>query len=222
MNWEDEGFLINKRKFRENASIVNIFTHKYGKISGIVYGGTSRKLKNYLQISNKLFVVHNTTKSNKSGYLKVEIIQAISPKYFDDKKRSCSLLSIAELLNILLPESQSYISLYKSLDQFIENLYMENWPYIYIFWELKLIKELGYGFNLDKTNLNQDIISINIDNTIYKIPKFIINETLPENYSQNLVRQSLNFTRTLLLNKFFIPNNLFFPKSRNILEKYFI
>ena len=76
MNWEDEGFLLQKRKFRENASIANFFTYKYGKISGIIYGGTSRKLKNYLQVGNKLFLIHNSTKSNKSGYLKVEIMEA--------------------------------------------------------------------------------------------------------------------------------------------------
>ena len=222
MNWEDEGFLLQKRKFRENASIANFFTYKYGKISGIIYGGTSRKLKNYLQVGNKLFLIHNSTKSNKSGYLKVEIMKAISPKYFDDKKRSFTLLSITELLNILLPESQSYKNIYKSLNNFIGNLDMKNWPYIYIFWELNLIKELGFGFNLEKTSINQDIISVNIDNTFYNIPKFIINETLPEDYSNEIILKSLFFTRSLLLNKFFIPNNLFFPKSRNILEKYFI
>ena len=56
MNWEDEGFLLSKRKFRENANIINVFTSSYGKVNGIVYGGTSRKIKNHLQISNKLFV----------------------------------------------------------------------------------------------------------------------------------------------------------------------
>ena len=32
---------------------------------------------------------------------------------------------------------------------------------------------------------------------------------------------ALSFTRNLLVNKFFIPNNLMFPKSRIILENYF-
>ena len=45
MNWEDEGFVIGKRRFRENAIILDIFTHKFGKTSGIVYGGTFRKIK---------------------------------------------------------------------------------------------------------------------------------------------------------------------------------
>ena len=44
MNWEDEGFIISKRKFRENA-ILEVFTKKYGKVNGIVYGGNSRKIK---------------------------------------------------------------------------------------------------------------------------------------------------------------------------------
>ena len=46
MNWEDEGYLLGKKKFRENALIISAFTKNYGKITGIVYGGTSRKIKN--------------------------------------------------------------------------------------------------------------------------------------------------------------------------------
>ena len=45
MNWESEGYLLSKNKFRENASIINVFTNLHGKVSGIVYGGTLGKLK---------------------------------------------------------------------------------------------------------------------------------------------------------------------------------
>ena len=57
MNWEDEGYLLSKRKFRENANIINVFSYSKGKVSGVVYGGNSRKIRNYLQLSNKLFVI---------------------------------------------------------------------------------------------------------------------------------------------------------------------
>ena len=60
MNWEDECYLLSKRKFRENANIIDIFSKMRGKISGVVYGGNSRKIKNYLQLSNKIFVIHNS------------------------------------------------------------------------------------------------------------------------------------------------------------------
>ena len=60
MNWEDEGFVIGKRRFRENAIILDIFTAKFGKTSGIVYGGTSREVRNHLQLMNKIFIIHNS------------------------------------------------------------------------------------------------------------------------------------------------------------------
>ena len=56
---------LSKRKFRENANIINVFSKSKGKISGIVYGGNSRKIRNYLQISNKLFIIHNSKNENK-------------------------------------------------------------------------------------------------------------------------------------------------------------
>ena len=73
MNWEDEGYLISKKKFRENANIINVFTNKYGKMNGIVYGGNSRKIRNFLQISNKIFIFYNVKNENKIGYFKTEL-----------------------------------------------------------------------------------------------------------------------------------------------------
>ena len=221
MIWEDEGYLIKKKKFRENSVIISVFTQKYGKMTGIVYGGTSRKIKNYLQIGNKIFIIHNSKNRNKLGYLKTEIIEAISPKYFNDKKRSYVLLSITELLNSLLPDEETHENIYLSLNNLIKNLDNKNWPLIYSFWEINLIKELGFGFKIDRTNSSQDILPIKIDNIVYKVPKFIINEEIPENFSKDTVNQALSFTRNLLLNKFYIPNNLFLPKSRVIFENYF-
>ena len=87
MNWEDECYLLSKNKFRENANIINIFSLNKGKVTGIVYGGNSRKIRNYLQISNKLFVMNNTKNENKIGYFKTELIKPISPLYFDNKKK---------------------------------------------------------------------------------------------------------------------------------------
>ncbi len=221
MNWEDEGYLLSKKKFRENAIIISAFTRRYGKITGIVYGGTSRKIKNYLQIANKIFIINNSKNRNKLGYLKTEIIEAISPRYFNDKKRSYVLLSITELLNSLLPDEENYKNIYLSLDDLINNLENKNWPIIYSFWEVNLIKELGFGFNTEKTNSSKDILSVNIDNIIYKVPKFIINKEIPENYSKETINQALSFTRNLLLNKFYIPNNMFLPKSRVVFENCF-
>ena len=102
MNWEEECYLLTKRKFRENANIINVFTFSKGKVSGIVYGGNSRKIRNYLQISNKLFIFYNSKNDNKIGYFKTELIKAISPIYFNDKERTSALISLCSLLSLSL------------------------------------------------------------------------------------------------------------------------
>jgi DNA repair protein RecO (recombination protein O) len=224
MIWEDECYLLSKRKFRENANIINIFTQKKGKIDGIVYGGNSRKIRNYLQISNKLYVSHNSKSQNKIGYFKTELIKPISPLYFNDKERTSALISICTLLNILLPESQPNKIIYRYFENFIKSITFENWIFIYIFFELNLIKELGYDTNLTQYNINKDTKDVNkikIDGYIYEVPYFLILKKIPENYTNILIRKSLFFTRQVLQNKFFIPNNIPFPKSRFILENYF-
>jgi len=126
MIWEDECYLLSKRKFRENANIINIFTQKKGKVDGIVYGGTSRKVRNYLQVSNKLFVSHVSKSENRIGYFKTELIKPISPLYFNDRQRSSALISICSLLNILLPDSQPNKKIYESFEKLINSINLFN------------------------------------------------------------------------------------------------
>jgi len=225
MNWEDECYLLTKRKFRENANIINVFTLNKGKVGGIVYGGNSRKIRNYLQISNKLFIFHNSKNDNKIGYFKTELIKAITPLYFNDKERTSAIISLSSLLNSLLPDSQPYKNIYISYEKLINSLNLDNWIILYIFFELNLIKELGYDANLTSFYNHTDDVDtlkkVNIDGYNYEVPFFLISQKIPNQLTQNLVKKSLIFTRTVLLNKFFLPNNIIFPKSRIILENYF-
>ncbi|MBA1338864.1 MAG: DNA repair protein RecO (recombination protein O) [Pelagibacterales bacterium] len=225
MNWEDECYLLSKRKFRENANIINVFTLEKGKVGGIVYGGNSRKIRNYLQISNKLFIFHNSKNDNKIGYFKTELIKAVTPKYFNDKERTSALISLCSLLNILLPESQPYKEIYKSYEKLINSLNLDNWIILYILFEINLIKQLGYDTNLttfQKSNDElSDIKTVNIDGYKYDVPAFLISQKIPNQLTNTLIKKSLNFTRNIFINKFFLPNNLIFPRSRIILENYF-
>ena len=86
MIWDDTCFLLSKNRYNENSLIAEIFTKNHGKVSGIIFGGTSKKIKNYLQIGNNLYVNFNSKSENRIGYFKIEIQQALSPYYFDDQK----------------------------------------------------------------------------------------------------------------------------------------
>jgi len=225
MNWQDEGFLLSKIKFRENANIINVFTNTRGKVSGIVYGGSSRKIRNYLQISNKIFIIYSSKSENRLGYFKTELVEAISPKFFNNKKKTSALLSSCTMLNLLIPESQPYKKLYTSFDNLLKNFDKEDWIIHYIYWELILIKELGFDPYLEQFFENVDGIydlkTIEIDNVKYKVPIFLLSKMKLKKLDNRQITTALSFTRNILTNKFFLPNNLLFPKSRIILENYF-
>ena len=69
MNWDDKGYLLSKNRYNENSIIATVFTENYGKISGIIFGGTSKKIKNYLQVGNKIYVNYNSKSLTKIGWM---------------------------------------------------------------------------------------------------------------------------------------------------------
>ena len=223
MNWENEGFILSKRKFRENAIILEVFTSDFGKVNGIVYGGTSRKVKNYLQLTNKIYLNYVSKSENRIGYFKTELIEAFAPRYFNNKNKILCLNSITSILRILLPENQKSKNIYNSLENLLSHFDQSDWFLNYLYWELNLISNLGFGFDTDKiSNINgQKNINIKIDNIDYKIPVFLISKG-NVNINSNEIYDGLLFTRKLMENKFFIPNNIKFPLSRKIFENKFL
>ena len=222
MQWSDEGYLLSKNNFDENSIIIESFTLKHGKYSGLVYGGASRKQKKIFQIGNKILLNWKSTGENKTGYFTVELIKPIAPSFFDDKRRSACILSLTSILKILLPERQINPKIYNSFEMMINNLNSKNWIELYIHWELSLIKELGYEVNLlnEKNNESKESNFIEINNKSLKIPKIFLKNNIHTFYN-NEIREALNFNKELLLENFINPNGLRFPLFRNILESYY-
>ena len=73
MELKDKGYLLSKIQYQENSAIAEFFSKNHGKISGIIFGSSSKKVKNYLQIGNKFTLNFNLKKDGRIGYLKVEI-----------------------------------------------------------------------------------------------------------------------------------------------------
>ena len=66
MNWDDKGFLLSKNKYNENSLIAEFYTKDHGKVSGLIFGGTSKKIKNYLQIGNKIYLNFSSKSENRT------------------------------------------------------------------------------------------------------------------------------------------------------------
>lgn len=222
MYWKDEGYLLSKNNFNENSIIIETFTSDHGKYSGIVYGGSSRKIKKNFQIGNKMLLNWNSKGENKNGYFNVELLKPVSPFFFDDKKRSICILASSSILKILLPERQINRKIYNLFDKLINQLNCDNWILLYVFWELSLFKELGFEIDLKnkKKSFNNTNESIKINGKFFKIPEVLLDDDL-KTKSNTKIKEALNFNKNLLIENFIAPNNLRFPLSRNILESYY-
>ena len=158
MIWNDSGFLLSKNKYNENSIIAEIFTKNHGKCSGIIFGASSKKIQNYLQIGNQLHVNYTFKNEGKIGYFKIEILKALTPLYFDNKKKLMCLASAMNLVKILTVESQENVKIFNLIANFFLLLENKNWIKEYIFWELNFFKLIGYDLELSKI-VNSEIIN---------------------------------------------------------------
>jgi len=218
MNWDDNAYLISKNRYSENSIIAEIFSENHGKTSGIIFGGTSKKIKNYLQIGNKIHVNYNTKSPTRIGYFKIEIIKALTPLYFDENQKLSCISSAMNLIKLLTAEAQSNKEIFILIDKLFEILTFDNWIQEYIFWELNLLKLLGYDLEL-KNMVEKEVIDEKINyfvkssNEIKIIPNFLIDKTIT-NVDLKILLKGLKLVTDYLEKSILKPNNLNLPSSR--------
>jgi DNA repair protein RecO (recombination protein O) len=218
MNWDDSGFLISKNRYNENSLISEFYTKNHGKISGIVFGGTSKKIKNYLQIGNQLYLNYNSKSENKLGYFKLEIQKVYSPIYFENSQKLLCINSAMNLIRLLTAESQSNLKIFDLIEKFYFILSNDEWLRNYIFWELELLKTTGFDLELNNLatkelldNKEVYIVKSKIEKKI--IPNFLIDKKLIVD-DINTLLNGLKLVSDFLEKTILKPNNLNYPISR--------
>ena len=218
MIWDDTGYLISKNKYSENSIIAEVFTKKHGKISGIIFGGTSKKIKNYLQIGNKIYVNYNSKSLTRIGYFKIEILKALSPLYFDHNQKLFCISSAMNLIKVLTAEAQSNKEIFSLIDNFFNTLNSKNWIKEYIFWELELYKLLGYDLEL-KNIVEKEIIDNHVNYYVSSatekkiVPNFLVEDD-GENIDIKNLLKGLKLVTDYLEKSILKPNNINHPISR--------
>ena len=218
MIWSDCGYLLSKNKFGENSIIAEFYTKNHGKISGLIYGATSKKIRNYIQIGNKFHINYNSKNENKLGYLNIEIEKILTPLFFEDKKKLSCIVSSLSLVKLLTVDNQSNANIYKLIEDFYNFLENKNWINKLIFWELELLKLIGYDLEL-KNIVKEEIIDdkklyfvSNSDEKKY-IPNFLV-EKNNEVVDFNQMFTGLKLISDYLEKSILRPNNISHPKSR--------
>ena len=216
MRWQDKGYLLSLNKYNENSAIAEFFTENNGKVSGVIFGASSKKIKNYLFVGNKFHLNFNFKQDAKIGYFNVEIDEVNTPIYLDNKKKLFCIIYAMNLVKILTVENQENKNIYNLLYNFFLLLKKDNWLINFIFWELNFYKCIGY--DIDFKNYVKKIIDDGdekfiVESTNKIIPNFLVNSDISPKNEKDIIK-GFNIVGDFLDKTILRPNSISFPISR--------
>ena len=217
MNWQDKGYLLSLNKYNENSSIAEFYTENNGKIVGVIFGSTSKKIKSYLLIGNKFHINSKLREDGRLGYLKVEIDEIKTPVYLENKKKLFCIIYCMNLVKILTAENENNVEIYNLLEKLFKIIELDNWLVEFLYLELNILKSIGYDINfkdyvVDK-NINGQTKYI-VDSSQKIIPNFLIDKKIsPENLKD--IYKGFSIVGDFLDKTIIKPNNKNYPSSRN-------
>lgn len=164
IEWRDEGALLKVRKHGESSAIVDVFTAAHGRATGVVRGGTSRKIAPILQPGAQLDVTWKARLEDHLGTFTVEPQRSRAAQVMSDRLALSGLNAVTGLLAFVLPERENHPGLYARTVQLLDLLGQGHvWPLAYLQWELALLEELGFALDLTAcavTGATEDLIFV--------------------------------------------------------------
>lgn len=238
MRWESNGLILNFSKYNEKSYILEIFTEEHGKHKGIIRGLHSKNKRSIIEPGNEVFATWSGRLETHLGNYNVEPIKLWSSHVLQFKDKLSAISSICSLISLTMAERQPNPIIYFSSKKLIEIVASkrEDWIREYVFWEMQLLSEIGYGLDLERcavTSKSSDLVYVSpssgravtnegagdFRNKLLPLPKFMTD--FKANYDNDDVYNALNLTEFFFKKRFFLPNNLNFPQSRNRLKELF-
>ena len=217
MNWQDKGYLLSLNKFNENSSIAEFYTENNGKIVGVIFGSTSKKIKSYLLIGNKFHINSKIREDGRLGYLKVEIDEIKTPVYLENKKKLFCIIYCMNLIKILTAENENNVEIYNLLEKLFKIIELDNWLVEFLYLELNILKSIGYDINFKDYVVDRSIngqTKYIVDSSQKIIPNFLIDKNIsPENLKD--IYSGFSIVGDFLDKTIIKPNNKNYPSSRN-------
>ena len=238
MRWESNGLILNFSKFNEKSYILEIFTEDHGKHKGIIRGLHSKNKRSIIEPGNEVFATWSGRLETHLGNYNVEPIKLWSSHILQFKDKLSAISSICSLISLTMAERQPNPLIYFSSKKLIEIVAStrDDWIREYVFWEMQLLSEIGYGLDLERcavTLKSSDLVYVSpssgravtnegagdFKNKLLPLPKFMTD--FKANYDNDDIYNALNLTEFFFKKRFFLPNNLNFPQSRNRLKELF-
>lgn len=228
MNFKDIGIIIAKKFLKEKSSIITVFTENHGLYSGVIQE-SSKKSGSIYQEGNIVDFLWQARLHEHLGTAKCELIKSYSSYLITNKTNLYAFNSIISLIKLTFHERENHNNFFPFFTNFLESLKKEFNFKNYIKFELAILKETGYGIDID-----QCVVSGSKNNLIYVSPKsgmaicesagslykdrlLILPQFLTTNISEitNIDRKHAFDLTTYFFSRYFF-NNLKQPYSREI------
>ena len=166
--WDDEGLILSSINYSETSIILKVFTCNHGVQKGFVRGAKSKKKSNIYEAGNLVSISFKSRTEDMLGLFLVDLMKPSPLLYLNDLKRFSCIISVINLLEFSLLESEPETELYFYSKNLINKIfsYEKGWIEEYIRWEVFLLKKIGFGLELSKC-----ILSNKKTNLSYVSPK---------------------------------------------------
>ena len=166
--WDDEGLILSSINYSETSIILKVFTRNHGVQKGFVRGAKSKKKSNIYEAGNLVSISFKSRTEDMLGIFLVDLMKPSPFLYLNDVRRFSCIISVINLLEFSLLESEPETELYFYSKNLINKIfsYEESWIEEYIRWEVFLLKKIGFGLELSKC-----ILSNKKTNLSYVSPK---------------------------------------------------
>lgn len=148
--WSDHGYILSLRPHGEGGAVVSLLTEHHGRHAGYVHGAQSSKKRSMLQPGMKVSAEWRSRVADQLGTLTLEQEAGLPHGVLDDPLRLGALLSACALCDTSLPEREGHAGLFEGFATLISMLEQDIWGAAYVYWEIALLKELGFGLDLTR------------------------------------------------------------------------
>lgn len=148
MEWDDIGYIISIRPHGETSAVVSVLTREHGRYSGYVKGAFSKSKRGILDLGNEVSVRWVSRVEDQLGHFDFELIKAHSVHYLNEPLKLYAIQSACALADQTMAEREKHESVYEGFKILLAQMEGDVWAETYIFWELALIRELGFGLDL--------------------------------------------------------------------------
>ena len=160
IEYKERGILLFSKISSENNLYLKILTQKDEIITGLSFGGSTKKKKNIFQIGYFLNTVIKNKNKNFPNSISAELSKPFYHNIFNDKYKLHGLLALVSLLNISIIEGQKVSGLFNLSENIIEKLaYEKKWIINYFIFLLNLLKIIGYDIDYQQ-NTSKDYLNL--------------------------------------------------------------